>query len=144
MSGDARFAADFFARFVRGRDAADYSALLAHAGFAVRPRSPGRPWWGDFRLERRGGGLMIASLVTFASPAYAAGLDQDDELRQVADSNVRSAEDVFAIVQRYRPGDRLRVTYVDRTGVEKTTTVTLAADPHLDVVPVVESTADRG
>ena len=50
--------------------------------------------------------------------------------------DVRSAEDVVAIVQRHRPGDRLRVTYVDRTGVEKTTTVTLAADPHLEVVPI--------
>jgi predicted metalloprotease with PDZ domain len=136
VSGDARFAADFFGRFVRGHDAADYPALLAHAGFAVRPRNPGRPWWGDFRLERRGGGSTIASLVTFGSPAYVAGLEQDDELRQIAETNVRSADDVFAIVQRYRPGDRLRVTYLDRTGIEKTTTVTLAADPHLDVVPV--------
>ena len=136
VSGDALFAANFFSRFIRGRDAADYATLLARAGFAVRPRSPGRPWWGDFRLEPKGGGLTIASLVATASPAYVAGLDQDDELRQVDDDRVRSPEDVVAIVQRHRPGDRLRVRYVDRTGVEKTTTVSLAADPHLEVVPI--------
>ena len=55
---------------------------------------------------------------------------------------VRSAEDVVAALQRHQPGDRMRVTYVDRTGVEKTTTVTLAADPHLEVVPV-EATGSR-
>jgi predicted metalloprotease with PDZ domain len=136
VSGDSLFAANFFSRFIRGRDAADYATLLARAGFAVRPRSPGRPWWGDFRLEPKAGGLTIASLVATASPAYVAGLDQDDELRQVDDDRVRSPEDVVAIVQRHRPGDRLRVRYVDRTGVEKTTTVSLAADPHLEVVPI--------
>jgi predicted metalloprotease with PDZ domain len=136
VSGDAAFAASFFSRFIRGRDAADYATLLARAGFAVRPRSPGRPWWGDFRLEPKGAGLAIASLVAAASPAYAAGLDQDDELRQVDDDRVRSPEEVAAVVQRHRPGDRLRVRYLDRTGVEKTTAVTLVADPHLEVVPV--------
>ena len=32
VSGDAAFARDFFARFVRGREIADYKTLLAHAG----------------------------------------------------------------------------------------------------------------
>jgi len=136
VSGDAPFAAGFFNRFIRGRDVADYATLLARAGFALRPRSPGRPWLGDLRLEHRGGRLLIADLVASTTPAYAAGLEQDDELRQVDDARVQSAEDVGAALQRHRPGDRTRVTYVDRTGFEKTTTVTLAADPHLEVVPV--------
>ena len=41
VSGDAAFAADFFSRFIRGRDAADYARLLARAGFAASPAHPG-------------------------------------------------------------------------------------------------------
>jgi predicted metalloprotease with PDZ domain len=139
VSGDAPFAADFFRRFIRGHDVADYARLLARAGFELHPRSPGRPWWGDLRLEVRGGRLLIADFVTANSPAYAAGLDQGDELRQLGDARVHASEDVVAAVQRHRPGDRIEVAYIDRTGVEKTTTVTLAVDPHLEVRPI-EST----
>jgi predicted metalloprotease with PDZ domain len=136
VSGDAAFAADFFDRFIRGHDAADYAKLLARAGFEVRRRNPARPWWGDLRLKSQGGRLAIASLVPATSPVYAAGLEQDDELRQIDDARVQSAEDVAAVVERHHPGDRLRVTYVDRSGLEKTTSVTLAADPHLEVIPL--------
>ncbi|MGE0704921.1 MAG: M61 family metallopeptidase, partial [Vicinamibacterales bacterium] len=46
-SGDASFAHDFFARFIEGRETADYVSLLARAGFVLRPRRPGRAWIGD-------------------------------------------------------------------------------------------------
>jgi predicted metalloprotease with PDZ domain len=136
VSGDQAFAHDFFSRYIHGRDAADYPSLLARAGFVVRKRSAGRAWWGDVPVEPRGGQLLITALVSMNSPAYAAGLEQDDELRTMDSSRVQSAEDVSAILQRFKPGDTLRVVYVDRTGLEKTTTVTLAEDPHLEVRPL--------
>jgi hypothetical protein len=51
-------------------------------------------------------------------------------------SRVRSAEDVAEVLQRLKPGDALRVVYADRAGVEKTTTVTVADDPHVEVRPL--------
>jgi predicted metalloprotease with PDZ domain len=136
VSGDAAFAHDFLSRYIHGRDAADYSSLLVRAGFVVRQRSAGRAWWGDVAVEPRGGQLLITGLVSMNSPAYAAGLEQDDELRTMDSARVRSADDVSAILQRFKPGDTFRVVYVDRSGMEKTTTVTLAEDPHLEVRPL--------
>ena len=136
VSGDAAFAHDFFSRFIRGRDAADYSSLLARAGFVVRKRSGGRAWWGDVPVEPRGGRLMITGLVSMNAPASAAGLEQDDELRTIDSSRVRSAEDVSDALQRFKPGDVIRVVHADRTGMERTTTVTLAEDPHVEVRPL--------
>ena len=136
VSGDPGFAADFFSRFIRGREAADYPRLLARAGLAVRPRAPGRSWWGDFRLEQKDGRLLVPVLVAATWPAYAAGLEQDDDIRQVDAMNVQSPDDVSNIMQRHQPGERLTVTYVDRTGIEKTTTVILSSDPHVEVVPM--------
>jgi predicted metalloprotease with PDZ domain len=41
VSGDAAFAADFFKRYVEGRDVVEYSRLLARAGFVLRPVAAG-------------------------------------------------------------------------------------------------------
>jgi len=136
VSGDPAFARDFFRRYIRGREAADYTSLLARAGLLVRKRGPGRPWWGDVRVESRGGQFVIAGLVSMNAPAYAAGLEQDDELRMIDSFRIRSDEDVAAALRRFKPGDTIRVVYVDRSRMEKTTAVTLAEDPHLEVLPI--------
>jgi predicted metalloprotease with PDZ domain len=134
VAGDAAFARDFFNRYIRGRDVVDYTALLSNAGFVLRKRNAGRAWWGDMRLEPRGDRLIIAEFVPANTPAYAAGLEQDDELRQADGIRLRSADDMAAIVQRRQPGDRVRLTYVDRSGADKTTVVSLVEDPHLELL----------
>ena len=37
--------------------------------------------------------------------------------------------------ERRRPGDTIVVAFVDRAGVAKTARVTLAEDPHLELIP---------
>ena len=135
VSGDRAFAHDFFARYVLGHDVADYAPLLARAGFAVRPRNPGRAWLGDVHVESRGG-ARVASLVAPTWPIYAAGVDQDDELQQVDGQKIASDGDLAAALQRHKPGETVTVTFVDRTGAAKTMTVALAEDPHIDVAPI--------
>ncbi len=136
VSGDRAFAGDFFNRYIQGREVVDYAPLLARAGLVVRKRNPGRAWWGDVRLEPRSGRLHVSALVAANSPAYAAGLEQDDELRQIDGIHAEAASDVSAVVGRHKAGDRLRVAYIDRSGIEKMTTVALIEDPHLEVVPL--------
>jgi len=41
VAGDSRFANDFFARFIQGREVVDYGGLLARAGFVLRPATRG-------------------------------------------------------------------------------------------------------
>jgi predicted metalloprotease with PDZ domain len=136
VSGDRDFARDFFARYIQGHDAADYKPLLARAGFALRKRAPGRAWLGDVRLDFRAGKARVATVVSPASPEYATGLDQDDELRQVDGERIGSAEALTAVLQPHKPGDRIEIVYAERTGAEKKVTVTLAEDPREEVVPI--------
>jgi predicted metalloprotease with PDZ domain len=133
---DATFAHDFFERYVRGRDVADYTTLLKRAGFVLRKRAAGRAWWGDVQIEPKDGRVRIAGAVAPGSPAYAAGLERDDEIRRVEGAAVNNPQDLFAILSRHRPGDRVRVSYLDRDEVEKSATVVLAEDPHLELVAV--------
>ena len=51
VSGDAKFAEDFFARYIQGRDVVNYETLLARAGLVLRRASPGRAFAGDLRLQ---------------------------------------------------------------------------------------------
>jgi predicted metalloprotease with PDZ domain len=139
VSGDAAFARDFFERYIRGREAADYVRLLHRGGFVVRKRDAGRGWWGDITIDTRTDGARIGALVPANAPAYAAGIDQDDTLTQFAGERVSSAEAVSAVLGRHRPGDRVTIVYIDRSGASKTGTVVLAENPHVDVVPI-EST----
>jgi predicted metalloprotease with PDZ domain len=136
VSGDRAFAHDFVARYIQGHEAADYSRLLALGGFAVRRTNKGRAWMGDVRFDSRGGVARVADLVAPNWPAYAAGLDDRDEVRQLAGQRTASADDVSAVLRRQKPGDRVAIVFVDRNGVTKTGTITLGEDPHLDIVPV--------
>ena len=136
VSGDPAFAREFFQRYIQGREAANYTRLLASAGFAVRKRNPGRAWLGDPGFDA---GLRLTSLVAPTWPLYAAGIDQDDRLEGVNGQRLQSSSDLAALLGRRKPGDRIEITFVDRTGRSKTARVTLAEDPHVEVVPL-EST----
>jgi predicted metalloprotease with PDZ domain len=138
VSGDRSFARDFFSRYIQGHDVADYAQLLSRAGFTVRKRGAGRAWLGDPRLETRSG-AHLAALVQPTWPLYAAGIDQDDELQALDGLKIGGDVDVATVLQRHKPGDRIAVTFTDRTGTSKTATITLAEDPHVDVVPVESS-----
>jgi S1-C subfamily serine protease len=68
-------------------------------------------------------------------PIYAAGIDQDDELLQLGGQRIGGDADVSRALQSRRPGETLTVVFADRTGLRKTGAITLADDPHLEVVP---------
>jgi predicted metalloprotease with PDZ domain len=135
VSGDRAFAHDFFAKYIEGREAADYGRLLARAGFALRKRQPGRAWLGELRVQPRDG-ARVSTLVAPTWPVYAAGLDQDDELRELDGQRIGNDNDIAALVSRHKPGDRIAIAFTDRTGRTKTATVTLGENPGLEVVPV--------
>jgi S1-C subfamily serine protease len=78
----------------------------------------------------------VTSSPAFGSPAYAAGLDVDDELRQLDGAALRSLADVTAVLQRHKPGDTIAVVFTDRTGASKTTQLTLGEDPSVEIVPI--------
>src|SRR5260370_9729009 len=125
VSSDPAFARDFFARYIQGHEVADYARLVAQAGFELRKSNAGRAWWGDLRLEPRNAAVRVASPPAIDTPAYAGGLDVDDEVRQMDGARMTSPEDVSAVWRRHRPGDAVSVDFVDRTAAVRQTSVRL-------------------
>src|SRR5262245_13634570 len=133
VSGDAAFAREFFAKYIHGREVPDFAKLLQPAGLVMRRANPGRAWWGDIRIEARNG-ARIATSPLANTPAYEAGLDVDDVVRQLDGMKVASAEDLAAVLRRHKPGDAIAVEFVDRTGATTAANVTLAEDPQIELV----------
>ncbi|MDR1990423.1 MAG: PDZ domain-containing protein, partial [Acidobacteriaceae bacterium] len=109
--------------------------LLGAAGITIRTSSPGRAWWGNMRLETRGG-VRVTSTPASNSPAYAAGLDIDDEVTSIDGVDVVAVATIDSVIGRHKPGDTISVTYIERSGDKKTTRVTLVEDPSRDLIAI--------
>lgn len=135
VSEDRAFARDFFARYIQGHEVADYPRLLAQAGLVLRRVRPGRAWIGQIGFDERGATLRVASQVPFGTPAYEAGLDVGDEIRELDGRRIRTYSDFAGVLSRHRPGDTIQLAFVDRSGRANTATLLLAEDPVLELVP---------
>jgi len=135
VSGDRRFADDFFNRFVEGREVIDYAPLLGRAGMVLRTRSPGRSWIGDLALDFSDGAARISAATLEDTPVYAAGLDRGDELLSFDGVAVTGQSRLEEAVQRRRPGDMVRLS-IRRRGIAQELMLMIAEDPRLQLVPV--------
>ena len=70
VSGDASFAAQFFADYIEGRDVPDYTRLLARAGFVLRPKASSTRPDGGFEVVLA---EEIGQLVTDAQRRFRDG-----------------------------------------------------------------------
>ncbi len=131
---DTAFANDFFRRFVEGREVADYPALLARAGFLVRPARPTGTWIGDLGLTASDRGLLIGATVMEGTPAYAAGLAAGDRLLVLDGVAMGATADLEDVLSRHQPGDTLSISFESR-GQTVTGTIRLGGDPRLEVLP---------
>jgi predicted metalloprotease with PDZ domain len=127
---DRAFADAFFDRYIEGRDVPDYAALLAHAGIAVRRRSPGSAWSGAI-FDANGRVSAEQGLVPWGSPAFKAGLEQGDTIVAVSGRPYT----VDAIKDR-KPGDTITLTVRRVDGRTEELTLSFAEDPALEAVPI--------
>jgi predicted metalloprotease with PDZ domain len=137
VSGDARFARDFFARYIQGHELVDYRRLLARAGLVLRPRNPGAAFMGDLDLQG-GEGVRITDSVPFDSPAYEAGLERDDVILSFAGNTVDGPEDLERGLKEAKPGRSVRIVF-RRRGKEMSGDVRLVEDPRMEVVPAEQA-----
>ncbi len=134
VSGDDAFAREFFRRYVSGREAADYAALLRVAGIELRRSRPGAPWVDEPGVLRTtADGLLVTRTPTVDGPLYRAGLDRGDVIVRWAGRKVEGGSTPAELLRGLRPGEVVPVEFRGR-GALRRTEVTLAADPRLEGV----------
>lgn len=131
--GDTAFANDFFRRYIHGREAPDYAALLAHAGILVRQAQPARASIGAPRLNERDGTVTVAGPVLVGTALYDAGVSVGDRIISLDGRAIDSAAALEAVVNAARPGTRMEITFEQR-GVRLTRTVPVGEDRALEVL----------
>ena len=132
VSGDRAFADDFFKRYMIGREAVDYARLLQRAGILLRKRNAGKAWMGDVRAGQDG--LRITNQQAPGTPAYEAGLEQNDTITELDGKVVSSAQQIAEILNAHKPGDTVSVNFKRRNGAAVTSKIVLKEDPALDAV----------
>ena len=138
------FAAEFFSNYIYGFEKNNYQPLLDKAGLVLRRAQPGKAWAGQ--LGSAGGrgrsgqarstenaGLLITNSTTMGTPLYKAGLDAGDILLTADGTAIQDAQTITDLLSNKKIGDKLAITYKNRTGTHETTVV-LEENPAYEVV----------
>ena len=131
VTRDTAFANDFFARYVEGREAADYERLLGAAGFLVQRAAPGTAHLGA-SLADDSTGVLVGGVLETGS-LFPAGITSGDRIHAVDGEAVTSATALGTLIGRHRAGDVVRVDVTTRGG-RMTVPVTLRDRPDVRVV----------
>jgi predicted metalloprotease with PDZ domain len=135
ISGDRGFANEFFTKFVEGREVVDYTRLLARAGLVMRKRNAGRAFAGQVSMQPAGSALRVGA-VLWESPLHKAGVAQDDQLVNLDGTALTSVANYEEALSRHKPGDRLPLRFVRRSGETVNATLIVDEDPRVEVVPI--------
>jgi predicted metalloprotease with PDZ domain len=132
VTGDKKFAAEFFAKYVTGHESLNYQPLLEKAGLVLKKASEGKAWIGQVRY-REEAGLTINFNTVIGTPLYNAGLDIDDTITSLDGKPVKKQADLEAILKDHKPGDTVPVEYQHR-GENRSNNITLSESPYYTVV----------
>jgi predicted metalloprotease with PDZ domain len=136
VSGDWNFANDFVHRYIEGTERLDYAPLLLQAGFLLRKKHPGAGSLGAIHLEDVAGtSPRVVSPTRVGSAAYAAGLDEGDELISVGGIRIDSEKDLPKAMLGHKAGEEVELVF-KRRGQEVHTKTTLAEDEQLELIPI--------
>jgi len=103
--------------------------IRSGGGTTPSPAPPPAPQRGFLGVEVQadgGQGALVAGVLA-GSPADAAGLAAGDVIVAVDGAAVDSPTTLTSILSAHRPGDQVRVTWMDALGLRFTASITLAA-----------------
>lgn len=133
VTGNRRFAEDFFARYIYDSQLPDYGALLDKAGLLLKKSNAAKATAGPVTFEFEGRDAIIDSNTIIGSPLYDAGLDRGDQVIAVDRLKITSQQRWNNAVGRYEPGDTATIRYLQR-GVERMAEIRFEEDPSVEVV----------
>jgi predicted metalloprotease with PDZ domain len=116
----------FFSSVAESTEELSYREALDWFGLRFRPGDRNARAWFGARTRVDGGRLIVSALLR-ETPAYAAGVNVDDEILAIDDVRVR-ADGLNARLEQYQPGQRISLLVGRRDRLTKLD-VTLGTEP---------------
>ncbi len=134
----------FWNSAIEGTAELDYQEALDVFGLRFRSTAPtGKAWLG--LTTRNDAGRLVVSQVRRDTPAYAAGVNVDDEILAIDDFRVRT-DQLNARLDQYRPGDTVMILVARRQQLRRIEVKLGTEPPHewrLEVSPASSETQQR-
>ena len=151
LTGNKKFADDFFDKYVEGREVVDYARLLKLAGFELRTTSPARGWAGNIQVQTvtngllvgmggRGGAVGAKMPIAFNAPLYKAGVDFGDVITTI--DGQPATMDSWAALTTKAAGTAVKLGIMRRGGLVAAGTLTIEADPSLAITDLSPNISD--
>jgi len=147
LSGNRKFADDFFDKYVEGREAPEYARLLELAGYSLQMAPIGKGWIGNVLISESPNGLAVGgagarpSPVPFSTPIYEAGIDSGDVIKTI--DGVAATLPAWNAISARKPGETVSVGVMRRGGALVVKTITVKQDPTAQSVIPVENLPGR-
>lgn len=125
---DPEFAADFFDNYIRGNRLPDLKKLLAGAGVAMQPESPGEVGFYGISFKNTEKGARVVSSVLETNPLYQAGLDEGDLVLSI-DGHPINQDNPFDDYP-FKVGRRYTIQFI-QNGITTTGAFTAVEDPSI-------------
>ena len=144
LTGNKKFADDFFDKYVEGREVVDYARLLKLAGYELRSSAASRGWLGtNISVRTVPNGLFVGTPpgrdgqltkvpVPFNVPLYKAGVDFGDTITSI--DGQPATMDSWAALSSKPAGTQVKLGIQRRGGLAATGALVLEGDPLLTIV----------
>ena len=143
ITHDSGFAADYFRRYVEGREVPDFAKLLAPAGMLLSTDSVESPFLGA-SMDNDSGKVFVNWSAEGGS-MFDAGIASGDIVYSVDGAPAMSIDSLNAIISRHRVGDVVKVD-VEQRQVRRTVPMTIRGRKNIKLttfeaaaLPVTES-----
>ena len=131
LTGNTAFAAEFFDRYVQGREVPDFATLLAPAGFKLDVDSAPSPFLGA-SLDNDSTGVFV-NWSQAGGSIYDAGIANGDIIFALDGTPIGSVDSLNALVSRRKVGDVVTVGVVQQR-VRRTVPMTIRGQRKMKVI----------
>lgn len=132
VTGDTKFAADFFNRYVYASEIPNMQALFADMGVDLHLKNPGKVDFANIRLSYKEEGATINQPVLKNNSLYAAGLNRGDKLLSINGQNIQNNTDFTAALDKIKVGSTNNITFV-QNGITTNGKFVAKEDPTLEL-----------
>jgi predicted metalloprotease with PDZ domain len=133
VTGDAKFANDFFNQYVYKSEVPNVQALLADMGVTVRKKNTGKVDFANIRLDYKEDGAVITTGVLKNTSLYQAGLNRGDKILEINNQAVKNAADFKLITEKITASRGCDITFV-QNGITHSVKFTALEDPMLEIL----------